>query len=315
MNSELKYDVSRLQYKLLTRPVPAATLAVFRIAFGLMIFFSMARFWANNWIEELYIKPQFFFSYYGFEWVKPLGPYTYLLFLGCGFSALMVALGWKYRLSAILLFLSFTYIELMDKTTYLNHYYFVSLVSLILIFLPANVCFSVDARKRNIAASSVPAWTINILKLVLCTVYFYAGLAKLNSDWLLNAMPLKLWLPAQNELPLLGGLLTLNWIPYAFSWMGAAFDLCIPFLLLWPPTRVVAWLAVVIFHGLTAMLFNIGMFPYVMIVATLIFFSGRFHQSLLEKTGAFLGISKAVVPPDRTAQYKLTAQRILAVFF
>ena len=49
----------------------ARPLVVFRILFGLMMFASMIRFWANGWIDKLYIKPTFFFSYYGFEWVKP----------------------------------------------------------------------------------------------------------------------------------------------------------------------------------------------------------------------------------------------------
>ena len=58
----------------------AAPLAVFRILFGAIMVFSMLRFYAYGWIEKLYLEPAFHFSYYGFEWVKPLGEYTYLLF-------------------------------------------------------------------------------------------------------------------------------------------------------------------------------------------------------------------------------------------
>ena len=119
----------------------AKPLVVFRVLFGLMMFTSMLRFWVNGWIDKLYIKPNFFFSYYGFEWVKPIGEYTYLIFIICALSSLLVAIGFKYRLAIILFFLSFTYIELMDKTTYLNHYYFVSVLSFLLIFLPANAQF------------------------------------------------------------------------------------------------------------------------------------------------------------------------------
>ncbi|MEX2455931.1 MAG: HTTM domain-containing protein, partial [Balneolaceae bacterium] len=116
----------------------AAPLAVFRIFFGLLMVISMVRFAAKGWIETLYIEPDFFFSFYGFEWVQPLGEWTYLIFLICGFSALFVSLGFKYRISIIIFFLSFTYIELMDKTTYLNHYYFISILSFLMIFLPAH---------------------------------------------------------------------------------------------------------------------------------------------------------------------------------
>ena len=116
----------------------AATLAFFRLAFGLMMLFSIIRFASYGWIEKLYLKPLFHFTYYGFSWVKPLGNYTYLLFFICGLAAFFVAIGYQYRMAIITFFLTFTYIELLDKTTYLNHYYFISVVSFILIFLPAN---------------------------------------------------------------------------------------------------------------------------------------------------------------------------------
>ena len=101
--------------------VPAAPLAVFRAAFGLLVLASTVRFWLKGWIYDLYIQPKFFFPYYGLEFVRPLGPYTYGLFVVCGVSALLVALGLWYRPAAAALFLSFSYIELMDKSTYLNH--------------------------------------------------------------------------------------------------------------------------------------------------------------------------------------------------
>jgi hypothetical protein len=302
--------------ELLTKQVPAASLAVFRIAFGLMIFFSILRFWVNNWIEELYIQPDFFFSYYGFEWIKPLGEYTYIIFIICGISALLVALGWKYRLSTILLFLSFTYIELMDKTNYLNHYYFVSLICLVLIFLPAHVYFSVDAwQHKSLLADKVPAWTVNILKVLLGIVYLYAGLSKLNSDWLLHALPLKLWLPARNDLPIIGPLFNFTWVAFAFSWMGALYDLCIAFFLLWPKTRAFAYVTVIIFHGLTAALFQIGMFPYVMIVVTLIFFSSDFHQQLINRLGGVLRCTKQFLHPQKAFSYAPKANKSLAILF
>ena len=103
-------------------------LIVFRIFFGLLIFFSQIRFWYKGWIESIYIDPVFHFSYYWFSWVKPIGDYTYLIFIICLISSLFLVVGFKYRLSALILFLSYTYIELMDKTKYLNHYYLVSLI-------------------------------------------------------------------------------------------------------------------------------------------------------------------------------------------
>ncbi|GAA4346197.1 HTTM domain-containing protein [Hymenobacter saemangeumensis] len=273
---------SRLQ-RYLHATTSAAPLAVFRLAFGLLMLGSVLRFWAKGWIAELYIQPKFFFSYYGFAFVKPLGPYTYGLFALCGLSALLLALGWWYRTAAVTLFLSFTYIELMDKSTYLNHYYFVSLAAFLLIWLPAGAYFSVDARRDPRRwQGQVPRWTVHALRLLIGIVYFYAGLAKLNSDWLVEAMPLRIWLPAKNDLPVLGFLLGYPWVAYAFSWFGAFYDLTVPFFLLHPRTRLWAYATVVVFHVLTAILFPIGMFPYVMMVAALVFFPPTLHERILD---------------------------------
>ncbi|MCG8329015.1 MAG: HTTM domain-containing protein [Chitinophagales bacterium] len=273
----------------------AAPLAVFRILFGTLMFISLLRFYANGWIEKLYLEPSFFFSYTGFEWIKPLGSWTYLIFVLGALSAIGVALGYRYRLSATVFFLSFTYIELMDKTTYLNHYYFVSLVSFLMILLPANAYFSVDALKNeNLRKQYIPAWTIDAIKLMLAIVYFYAGLAKLNSDWLFHAMPLKIWLSAKTSLPVIGPWLQESWVHYAFSWAGMIYDLSIPFLLLWPRTRLLGFTFVVIFHVVTRLLFPIGMFPFIMILSTLIFFSADFHHRFLHQLSRILRLDKRI---------------------
>jgi len=279
-----------------TKQTQAAPLAVFRVFFGVMMFVSIIRFWANGWIEKLYINPKFHFSYYGFDWVQPLGNFTYILFAICALSALLVAVGFKYRVAIITFFLSFTYIELMDKTTYLNHYYFISCVSFLLLFLPANSYFSLDAKQKSEKASFyVPNWTIDSIKVMLAIVYLYAGLAKLNSDWLVKAMPLKIWLPSKYDIPFLGNLMQQEWVHYAFSWSGALYDLAIPFLLLYKRTRWVAFILVVVFHVLTRVLFPIGMFPFIMIVSALIFFDASVHHKILQFISKIFKIDKAEI--------------------
>ncbi|MFT6638709.1 MAG: hypothetical protein ACJAYP_001295 [Flavobacterium sp.] len=279
----------------INRTSQASTLAFFRLAFGLMMLFSIVRFVSYGWVDKFYIQPKFHFTYFGFDWVKPLGDFTYVLFFICGLSAFMVAIGYKYKVSIILFFLSFTYIELMDKTTYLNHYYFISIVSFLLIFLPANATFSFDAYKNEkYRFKEVPKWTVDVLKLMLAIVYFYAGLAKLNSDWLFDAMPLKIWLPNQSNIPLIGNLLHENWVQYAFCWAGALYDLVIPFLLFNKKTRKFAFLLVVVFHILTKVLFPIGIFPYVMIISSLIFFDASFHNKVLTFISKIFNIKASV---------------------
>ena len=262
----------------------ADPLAVFRIGFGLMMLYSIMRFYFMGWIEKVYIKPDFHFKYYGFEWVPELGEYTYLLFFICAITSIMITIGYKYRLAIVCFFICFTYIELLEKTVYLNHYYFISILSFLLIFLPLNAIFSVDNFIKKEKTPRVPSWTIDCLKLLLAIVYIYAGLAKINYDWLIEAMPLKLWLTSKYDLPIIGDYFMQQvWVHYAMSWGGMLYDLTIPFLLLLKRTRNFAFLMVILFHVFTRILFPIGVFPYVMIVCALIFFDEKLHQRIINR--------------------------------
>ncbi len=258
---------------------------MFRVLFGFMMCVSIARFYLNGWIDDLYVMPKFYFTYLGFEWVKPLGEAgMYFIFALIFISSLFIMLGFLYRVSALLFFLSFTYVELIDKTNYLNHYYFISIVGFLLVFLPAHRYFSVDSKLfPSIKVTHVPRWTIDSIKLQLGIVYFFAGVAKLNYDWLFEAMPLKLWLPARaGDMPVVGFLMDEVWIAYLFSWFGCIYDLLIPFFLLIKKYRPYAYFFVIVFHVLTWWLFNIGMFPFIMIISTLIFFDTEFHQKIIK---------------------------------
>ena len=261
-----------------------APLNVFRIFFGAVMTISLIRFIEKDWVNSLYLSPNFFFSYRGWEWIKPMSPMlTYGLFFTAIFSALGIMLGWKYRLNAVLFFFSFLYIELMDKTTYLNHYYLVSLVAFMMIWLPANVGFSIDARSNSrLQASNIPRWSIVSLQWMIGIVYFFAGVAKINTDWLLEAQPLKIWLATRYDYPLIGHLLNQSFTAYMMSWAGAIFDLSAPFLLLWKRTNVIMYVVVVLFHIMTKILFpGIGMFPIMMTGFAFIFMKEQWHLLII----------------------------------
>lgn len=262
--------------------------------FGALLLYGTIRFVSKGWVNSLYIQPDFFFGYLGFEWVKPLPEnWMYLPFILLILASVGIILGAFYRFSTTLAFLSFTYIELLDKTNYLNHYYFVSLMCFILIFLPANRYFSIDVwRNPNIFQRNTRAWHIDIVKFQLGVVYFFAGIAKLNSDWLIDAQPLKIWLQARHNFPIVGTLLQEEWVAYAFSWTGCFYDLFIVFFLLYRKTRPFAYLAVVFFHLVTWLLFPIGVFPWVMIFSTLIFFGNDFHHKILRFLANLLNVKE-----------------------
>ncbi|MBC8124755.1 MAG: HTTM domain-containing protein [Candidatus Kapabacteria bacterium] len=257
--------------------VSTAPLAILRVLFGSIMTISCVRFILLGWIDEQYIRPTMHFPYQGFEWVVSLGsPGMYILFGILTASAVGIMLGAWYRMSSVTFFLCFTYIELIDKTYYLNHYYFVSLAAFLFCLVPAHRMFSVDVwRKPTLRKVHVPRWTIDVFKLQLGIVYFYAGIAKITTAWLIDAMPLRIWLPAQSDLPIIGPLMTLWWLPWVFAWAGMLYDISVPFALSWRRTRLVAYLAVIIFHTVTGLMFQIGVFPLVMIVMTLVFFDDR----------------------------------------
>lgn len=276
--------------------------------------FGVCRFVWKGWVHQLYIEPDYYFGYLGFEWVKPLeGNLMYLPFVCMILASILILLGMFYRFSAILFFISFTYVELLDKSNYLNHYYFVSLISFLMIWVPANRRFSIDVLLfPKLRQNTTFQWHIGILKFQLAVVYIFAGIAKLNSDWLLEAEPLKTWLQAHHNLPIVGGLFQESWMAYAFSWFGCFYDLFIVFFLLSNRFRIKAYFFVVIFHLVTWFLFPIGVFPWVMIFSTLIFFSQEFHERLLSFTERLF---KSNSNPNPTALKRNSVVRYLLIAY
>lgn len=261
--------------RLASSPVSAASAAVFRIGFGGAGALLVVRFFAHGWINRLYIEPEFHFTYPGFGWVQPLpGPGMYLLFAGLGVSALAVAVGFRHRVFAVVFALGLAYVELIDRTLYLNHYYWMVLTGLVIAFLPLSNTWSVDSRIGPIGDTGwVPAWVVWLLRFQVGMVYVFAGVAKLNADWLARAEPLATWLPARSELWLVGSLLTLPATAFVLSWAGAVFDLTIVGWLSWRRTRAMAYVVLVAFHFTTWLLFpSIGLFPLIMSMGALVFF-------------------------------------------
>jgi vitamin K-dependent gamma-carboxylase len=254
-------------------PVDAASLAAFRIGFGLIVAVAALRFLAHGWVDQLLGPDQFHFTYPGFAWVRPWPrPFLHLHFVALAVLGLLIAAGAFYRVVVLAFFCAFTYVELIDQTTYLNHYYLVSVLAGMMALLPLGRVASLDARRRrSLHLTQLPAWMLWALRVQIGLVYVYAGVAKLNADWLLRAQPLRIWLQACADLPLLGPWLAQPALAFGMSWAGALFDLTIVPLLLWARTRRVAFALVVGFHAATACLFRIGIFPWLMTLAASLF--------------------------------------------
>ena len=255
------------------RPVDVAGLAFFRVVIGLILLWEVERYWRGGWITQYWIEPAYNFPYAGFEWVVPWpGAGMFVHFAVMAAAAILVLIGLFYRAAVTTLFFAFTYVFLLEEARYLNHFYLVCCLLLVLIFLPANRGFSLDARlwpERR--SGTVPAWTIWILRFQIGVPYFYGAIAKLNRDWLAGE-PMRDWLYDARGFPVIGRLFLHEPVVYLFTYAGIAIDLLAAPLLLWRPTRTVMFAVVVSFHFLNSGLFSIGIFPWTMIAATLVFF-------------------------------------------
>lgn len=267
----------------LFRPVDVSSLAMFRVLFGAIMLWEVGRYMAYGWIAS-YTAPPFLFKYFGFGWVHPWpGDGLYWHFGALGVLAFLIMIGAFYRLSMILFFIGFTYVFLLDQANYLNHLYLVCVVAALMCLLPASRGFSVDARLRpGWRTDTVPAWAIWALRIQFEIMLVYAGLVKLNPDWL-QLQPLEMWLSAKTDLPLIGMLYGQRWAIAVAAYGVIALHLIGAPLLFWRRVRPYVFAVYVGFHLVNHVTFSIGIFPWFTIAGTLIFFEPDWPRRLLER--------------------------------
>ncbi|HKG60779.1 MAG TPA: HTTM domain-containing protein [Pyrinomonadaceae bacterium] len=293
-SSAAKANVLRRLCVALFEPVDISFLVFFRILFGGIMLWETYRYFTHGWITRYFVEPALTFTYYGFSWVKPWpGSGMYIHFFVLGLAAACVMVGFLYRFAAPVLFLAFTYSFLLDQTRYLNHFYLVCLITFLMCFLPAERAFSIDSLlRRKIRSDVVPAWMLWLLRIQVGIPYFYGGIAKLNSDWVHGGEPMRIWLSPLTKIPAFGHIFASNWIVHSFVIGGLMVDLVVVPLLLWRRTRPFAFAAAVLFNLINAVIFEIGIFPWLMLGALLIFFPPnllrRFARAFMSPGEEFL---------------------------
>lgn len=232
--------------KHLLAPIDAAIFIYFRFFAGMLLSIELIN---SLFLGDLfeYLAP-FHFSYLYFDWIKPwplegmLLLYTFTILAG-----FTLALGVRQRLSAVILFLGYVLLFLMEKSEYNNHLYLYCLISFWMIWLP------VTKNNRLFA----PRWFYYLLVFHLSVVYFYAGIAKLDSEWLTGNTVREMLNSKYQDFYIYGGL---------------AFDLLIVPLLMWRKTRVMASVAACLFHLMNVVNFGLATFPWFSIMMTALFF-------------------------------------------
>ncbi|MBK7639536.1 MAG: HTTM domain-containing protein [Bacteroidetes bacterium] len=184
-------------------------------------------------------------------------------------------------MSLFVFIILYIYFFTLDISFFNNHYYFIILLCILLLGIKANKQFSIDRILFRFSDNHIPSWNYNIIKFQIFCLYFYAGITKLNPDWLqLNTM--KASLLYDNEYidnPLLKSDLAI----YIFSYGGLIFDIFIGFLLLYKPTRVFAIIIALIFHLVNYATIEIGIFPILMMFSCLIFIEPSAFESWVFK--------------------------------
>lgn len=264
----------------LFRQVDGASLAWFRMAFGAIMFIYALKTLVTGAVTQMYVLPRFHFQYFGFGWVHPLpGIGMYVVFVALGLLALLIMLGLMYRFATIAFAITFTYIFLIDRTFYQNHYYLVCLLSWMLVLIPAARTFSFDSLNSKSGASTVPGWALWLVRFHIGLPYFMGGIAKIDGDWLYG-QPMRMMLSGKTWMPVIGPYVAEDWMVSLFVWGGLLFDLLVVPGLLWRRTRPLAFLVSVGFHLTNATMFTIGIFPWLMIAATLVFFAPRWPRQV-----------------------------------
>lgn len=275
----------------LFKEVSASSLGILRLLFGLILLEDYVNF--HQYFMN-YLEPSGFYNTYDlFHWVHLMPRYWIdIFFYGAMASCILFSLGIHYRLNAVLTFLSWTYIFLIDKGHYNNHFYLVSILLFFFCITDADRWASLTKKEKT----TVPYWQVCLFRWQIALVYFYGGLAKIQWDWL-HGFPMCYWLPsAAHKYPeFMQAYMITPTFTYLFAYGGLVFDLCVPFLLLSDKWRRWALIAVVAFHTLNDHTWNIGDFPTIMLASTPIFFApswaAQFYERIKPKRWVWVGLA------------------------
>ena len=270
----------------LSKPIDISSIIYFRIVFGLVMTVWSLVLIMDGDPYTLFTHDPYHFSYWGFWWLKPLSgdgmAIVYYLML---LASVFITIGYKYRLAICTLFLGKLYVFLLVPADFGNRPYFILLLTIILIAIPAHGALSVDAhRNKKLRSDTTPAWHLYLLRFQMAAVFFWAGIAKYNADWL-SGYVIHLDL-VSSPYSFLHWLVTTPIDSSVIAWAIFLFQLLITPFLLWKKTRIFAALAAAIFVSSLWALYNLGAFPWLVLFIVLLFFDPSWPRQVLNKLRA-----------------------------
>jgi vitamin K-dependent gamma-carboxylase len=262
------------------QPVSPYLLSAFQLAFLIAMFAEGCRLFVK--VPAQYFDREIFFPLYLFKWI-PVFPNTVLGILPVLIlvAALIAFIGYLQRVCLLIIVLIYGYFFVIEISYYNNHYYLLILVNLLLLILPGNrPGLAGLLNKKHTSCPSIPYWYYQLFKGLLILVYFAGGLVKLNLDWVTGktmAFAFAESLVYKEE----RHWINYDFLPVLYSWLGLIFDLAIGFLLVYSRTRIFGIIALLAFHLINAFTLDIGVFPWFMMMAVILFIEpDKFDQFL-----------------------------------
>lgn len=263
----------------MTSPTDPSNLAVLRILFGFLMILDIPQERSMLFIAHQFGSDSCHFPLFSF--IQPLSvDWMHVVYLVMFLGACGICLGFMFRLSCLSFMVTYWYIFLLEKCRWNNHSYLYGLMSVMLILSDANHYWSLDGYLNpELRNSHVPKWNYVLLRFQVFLVYFYAGLKKLDLDWMRGYSMTGLsrqWVFDPFRIFLDDQIIDLFLVHIG----GLLFDLSEGFLLVFEKTRPIGIFLGAMFHGMNSQMFHIGMFPYTMLATLPLFCAYNWPKKL-----------------------------------
>lgn len=286
--------ISEFRNKLFT-PVDYIQVHIFRILFGLVLIIQFYSFWKVDYIDIGILQPKVLFKFDYTPFIKPFseGVMKFILLLTL-VAPVFIMINKFFRTAIVIYFFSFSYILLLEESYFNNHFYFILILTFLFMFY-----YPQKRINGNDKEKTIPYWLLFLFQLMVFIVYFYGGIAKLNTDWLLHQQPVRELLSINSKGSPFPGLTNSAFAVYYITYGGIVFDLLIGFFLFSRRTFKVAAIFTILFHLTNTWIFNfgeggdIGIFPFLMIAANVLFADTEWLKKMSSKfSSAKPGVKK-----------------------
>jgi hypothetical protein len=266
----------------LFEPIDNLRFDSFRIVFAFALMLQYTSYVKFGFIEKGILAPAFTFHFHYLPFIKPFSEagLKFTLFLTL-IGPILMLFRKTLKIGALIYFLSFGYLFFLEESYYNNHFYLILMLVGFLVIYPQP--------RTKTGKSFIYKWQHDLFVFMICIVYFFGGIVKLNHDWFMLQEPTRTLLEMNKEGAAFRALLESELAVYYITYGGLFFDLFIPFLLLIRRTFPYALALTLIFHITNIVIFNegeggdIGVFPLLMMGTNILFAPAGGYRKLLSR--------------------------------